>query len=164
MTEMENKNTTFKKELEKSGVIVYTNVGVSMLPLIRENRDILIIKKVQTEAMKKYDIVLFERKNTEGRGRYILHRIIKLLPDKKYFIAGDNCISGEIVELEQILGVLTSIQRKNKPMSLQGFRYKTYVYLWCAPYRFRFLVLKTKNFIKYFFSTVIRKLKQAVKK
>lgn len=164
MTEMENKNTTFEKELQKSGFIVYTNVGVSMLPLIRENRDILIIKKAQTEALKKYDVVLFERKNTEGRGRYVLHRIIKILPDKKYFIVGDNCTSGEIVEVEQILGVLSSIQRKNKPMYLNGFRYKTYVYLWCMPYRLRFLILKAKNFLKYFFGTVIHKLKSAVKK
>lgn len=164
MTEMENKNTTFEAELEKSGFIVYTNVGVSMLPLIRENSDILTIKKAQPETLKKYDIVLFERKNIEGRGRYILHRIIKLLPDKKYFIAGDNCTSGETVDAEQILGVLSAIQRKNKPMHLNGFGYKTYVYLWCAPYHFRFLILKVRNFIKYFFGAVIHKLKSAVKK
>ncbi|MBR4172782.1 MAG: S24/S26 family peptidase, partial [Clostridia bacterium] len=85
---MENEKTTFERELNESGAIVYTNVGVSMLPLIRENRDILIIKKA--EKLKKYDVVLFKRRNVKGRGEYVLHRIVKILGDDKFFIAGDN--------------------------------------------------------------------------
>ena len=161
---MENNKTTFEEELEKSGFIVYTNVGVSMLPLIRENRDILIIKKARPESLKKRDIVLFKRKNVKGRGKYVLHRVIKFLPGGKYFIAGDNCTSGEIVEEKQIIGVLASIQRGEKIIYLKDFRYKIYVYLWCAPFRLRFAVLKIKNFTKIFFGTVIHKLKLAVKK
>ena len=158
MTDMENEKTTFEEELLKSGVIAYTNVGVSMLPLIREQRDVLIIEKVGAKPLKRYDIVLFRRDNIKGRGRYVLHRIIKPLKDGKYFIAGDNCTEGERVDKEQILGVLLSIGRGNKTEDLCGFKYKMYVYLWCAPYHFRFLVLKTKKFVKYLFGAVKYKL------
>jgi hypothetical protein len=35
--------TTFEEEIEKNGRLVYTNVGDSMRPLIRQGRDLLII-------------------------------------------------------------------------------------------------------------------------
>lgn len=162
MTDMENERTTFERELNESGAIIYTNVGVSMLPLIKENRDILIIKKVQPENLKKYDVVLFKRKNIKGRGEYVLHRIVDIFPNGNFFIAGDNCTSGEMVGKEQILGVLASLRRGDKSVSLNSFCYKVYVCLWCAPYRLRFFILKTKNFVKYIFGAV--KYKLTVKK
>ena len=157
---MENERTTFERELNESGAVIYTNVGVSMLPLIRENRDILVIKKA--DGLKKYDVVLFKRKNIKGRGEYVLHRIVKILKDGSFFIAGDNCTDGETVEREQILGVLASLRRGDKTVNLDGFCYKAYVYLWCAPYHTRFLLLKVKAFLKYLFGAV--KYKLTVKK
>ena len=65
---MDNERTTFEEELRKNGVIAYTNVGVSMLPLIKENKDALIIRKAEPEALKRYDIVLFKRENVKARG------------------------------------------------------------------------------------------------
>lgn len=159
---MDNEKTTFEEELRKSGVIAYTNVGVSMLPLIKENKDALIIRKVEPESLKRYDIVLFKRENVKGRGRYVLHRIIKPLKDGKYFIVGDNCTDGETVDKEQILGVLTEIVRADKKVELRGFCYKAYLYLWCAPYHMRFLILKAKNFIRYVAGAVIYKLKKHI--
>ena len=36
---------SFEEELEKSGKLIYTNVGVSMRPLIKQDRDLLVIEK-----------------------------------------------------------------------------------------------------------------------
>ena len=52
--------TIFKKILDDKGVLVYSNKGKSMLPLIKEGRDILVIKK-ETENIRKWDIVLVQR-------------------------------------------------------------------------------------------------------
>ena len=52
--------STFEEEIEKSGKIIYTNVGDSMMPLIRQNRDLLIIEKV-SGRLKKYDVPLYKR-------------------------------------------------------------------------------------------------------
>lgn len=38
--------STFEEEINKTGKLIYTSVGNSMMPIIRENCDILIIEKV----------------------------------------------------------------------------------------------------------------------
>ena len=150
---------TFEEVLNRDGRLVYTNVGVSMMPLIREGKDVLIIEKCDTSALKKYDVVLFRRKNIKGRGEYVLHRIIKILPDNKFWIVGDNCTEGETVEAGMILGILKGINRDKKAGDFNGVRYRLYVLFWCAPYRLRFLFLKAKRFIRYAIKAVAFKLK-----
>lgn len=155
---MGEKKLTFAEVLSRYGRLVYTNVGVSMMPLIREGKDVLIIEKCDTASLKKYDVVLFRRKNVKGRGEYVLHRIIKILPDGKFWIVGDNCSEGETVEADMILGILTGMKRDKKSIDFNGIRYRLYVLLWCAPYRLRFFVLKTKRFIKYVSGAACSKL------
>ena len=155
---MQDNSYSFEQVLSETGKLVYTNVGVSMRPLLREGRDILVVEKRDISDIKKLDAVLFCRKGVKGRGEYILHRIVKTLPDGKYFIAGDNCFSGEIVEKEQILGVLTAVKRGNRDIDFGKPAYKFYLYFWCKPYRIRFFILKAKRNIKYLFSAVFSKL------
>ena len=155
---MENKST-FEEVLNRDGRLVYTNVGVSMRPLIREGRDVMIIDRCDPSSLKKYDVVLFVRENVTGRGKYVLHRIIKLLPDGCFYIVGDNTTGGETVKSAQILGVLTGIVRGEKSVDLGGFKYRAYIALWCAPYHLRFALLHIKHFLSYAFSAVLYKLK-----
>ena len=75
---------TFEEEIEKNGRLVYTNVGDSMRPLIRQGRDLLIIEKPQGR-LRKYDVPLYKRDS----GQYVLHRILKVR-DSDYVICGDN--------------------------------------------------------------------------
>lgn len=116
--------TNFKEELSRSGHIAYTNKGFSMLPLLRQDKDIMIIKK-GVPPYQKGDAVLFIRDN----GAYVLHRITKLLDNNKYYIIGDNCISGETVRQDQIIGVLESVKRGSKTLSTESTGYKLYVKL-----------------------------------
>jgi len=152
---------TFEEILEQEGVLVYTNVGVSMLPLIHEGKDVMTIRAISGE-IKKYDAVLFCRPNINGRGRYVLHRVLKVYPNGTYFIVGDNTLSGEIVKRENILGVLTEISRKGKKKTFDGFGFKLYLLFWIKPYKFRFFVLRIKNFIRsvlyFFYKHTLRKL------
>lgn len=134
-------NTSFEEQLKNSGKLIYTNVGGSMLPLLREGKDIMVIEPAET--YKRLDAVLFRRPGITGRGAYILHRILQISPDgQKYWIVGDNCLSGETVEKTDILGVLTSIHRNGKTVKITDFRYRMYVRIWCAPYHLRFFILK----------------------
>ncbi len=151
--------TTFEDELARNGRIVYTNVGVSMLPLLREGRDIMVIERCDPAALRRYDTVLFFRRGVQGGRSYILHRILKCLPDGAYWIAGDNCIDGETVEPDRILGVLTSVRRGDKTISVTDFGYRAYVRLWCAPYRLRFLILRFKRFCSGKWAGLRRRLK-----
>ena len=132
--------TTFEEELERTGKLIYTNVGVSMLPLIRQGKDIMIIERA--DEYMPLDAVLFRRKGVTGRGAYVLHRILKITPDGKYWIVGDNCVSGETVERENILGVLTCVSRHGKLIKRTDIRYRAYLRMWCAPYKMRFFILR----------------------
>ena len=38
--------TKFENEIESKGYIVYTNVGDSMMPLLRQNKDLMVIRKI----------------------------------------------------------------------------------------------------------------------
>ena len=43
-----------------------------------------------------------------------MHRILRVNPDGSYWIVGDNSFSGETVQEEQILGVLSAVMRDGK--------------------------------------------------
>lgn len=154
---MSENYSSFENELETNGKLIYTNVGVSMMPLIRENRDVMVIEKL-SDSPKKLDAVLFKRDGFTGRGKYIVHRIVKIRKDGKYFIAGDNCFDGEIVDKDHILGILTAVVRDGKKINFSGFKYFIYLHCWCAPYRLRFFILKIKSGIRAFFAAVKYKL------
>ena len=96
--------STFEEELSLHGRIIYPNVGDSMMPLIKQGRDLLVIEKAEL-PLKKGDIPLYKRDS----GKYVLHRIIGLRRGK-YRICGDNRISVERgIEDRHILGVLVAI-------------------------------------------------------
>ena len=132
---------SFEEELEKSGKLVYTNVGVSMRPLIRQDRDILIIEKPKGR-LKKYDVPLYKRGS-----QYVLHRIVKVR-ENDYVICGDNCMKKEYgITDEQIIGVLTSLVRGGKELDFNSFGYKLYSRFWCAAYPVRVIILRLRNLL-----------------
>ena len=114
--------TNFEEELKKNGVIAYTNKGISMMPLLRHDRDIMIIR-AKNDHLKKSDAVLFKRHN----GQYILHRIVRVHRDGTYSIIGDNCSKRELVCEDQIIGVLTHIKRDGQMISCTDPAYLRYV-------------------------------------
>ncbi len=131
---------TFCRELEESGRIIYTTRGVSMRPLLRERKDVVVIEKPK-EHWKKYDTVLFLRNN----GQYVLHRILKVYEDNCW-IVGDNCYSGEMIKKTQILGVMTSFKRGKRLIHVTDWDYRLYTHIWCDLYPVRFFILKAKKF------------------
>ena len=150
---------TFEDVLAQNGKLAYTNVGISMMPLLREGRDVMVIEARNPKEIRRLDAVLFRRKGVIGRGAYVLHRILKVLPDGKYWIVGDNCTSGEVVAAEDILGVLTQVGRGGKKtIHMTDFTYRMYVLFWCRPYHFRFLVLRGLRFFKRCLRFLKRKL------
>lgn len=137
----ENKTLTYEDILNKHGKLVYKNVGTSMMPLLRENRDLMIIEKRTLERLRKYDAVLYKSKG----GRYILHRIIKVRKDD-YVICGDHCYHREFgIKDEQILGVLTGIVRDGKTINVKDKNYLFYVHLWCDLFYIRIAILFCKQ-------------------
>lgn len=135
--------SSFEEELDKKGILVYTNKGNSMYPLIRQGKDVLIIKKVNTR-LKKMDIPLYKRES----GQYVLHRIIKV-NENDYVIRGDNTYYNETgIRDDQILGALSGVIREGKEISVNSLSYKIYSYFWYYTYYLRKLIIKIKRCIR----------------
>lgn len=134
---------TFEEEINRSGKLVYTNVGYSMMPLIRQKRDLIVLEKPHGRC-KKYDIPLYKRKN----GMYVLHRILKVR-DNDYVLCGDHCWNKEYgVTDQQIIGVLTAVVRDGKTISVTDRKYRAYVHLWCDFFWIRAGILRMKAFLR----------------
>lgn len=132
--------TRFEDIIERDGRLVYTNVGDSMRPLIRQDRDLLIIEKA-SGRLKKYDVPLYRRDS----GQYVLHRILKVR-DNDYVICGDNRYHKEYgITDKHIIGVLTAVVRDGKELSVSDPKYRAYVHLWCDLFPIRAFILRLKS-------------------
>ena len=65
-----SESLNFEEVLDRDGHLAYTNKGVSMLPLLRQGRDVMLIRKKGAEKLKKLDAVLFRRPQADGRDAY----------------------------------------------------------------------------------------------
>lgn len=136
--------SSYEAELAAHGRLVYTNVGDSMMPLLRQNRDLLVVEKRPDGPCKKYDAVLYRRPN----GQYVLHRIVAIRSDG-YVLCGDNRWRREYgVQDDWIFGVLTAVVRDGKEISVQSTGYRLAVRLWSDLFWFRSLFLRLRDRIR----------------
>ena len=155
---------SYEDELKKSGKILFTIKGVSMRPLFRTADDAIFVVACDPEKLKNLDIVLYIRTSPSMEVQYVLHRIVGRRKDGQFIIVGDNCTYYDLVDPKDILGVVKSAQRGNDPIKLTGFKYALYKYLWCKPYRFRFLMFRIRNKIRSFGSKIKRLGKKILRK
>ena len=125
-------HTSFEDILARDGILVYKTRGVSMKPMLRQNRDLVVIR-VPSSRLKRFDVALYRR----GKS-YVLHRVVKV-EDGYYLIRGDNTYQIETVPEEAVIGVLTGFQRNGKQISTDNRFYQIYVYVWNAVYPLRCL-------------------------
>lgn len=124
--------------------LVYTNKGCSMMPLIKQGRDMVIIRKKGEERLKKYDVALY----VKGSNHYILHRVIKVNKDD-YTIRGDNNYFTEYgIKDSDIVGVLIGFIRKGREHSVDEFGYKVYSRVWRYIYPLRYVWRRRPSFMK----------------
>lgn len=113
-------NKRIEELLAEEGVFVSTTSGVSMMPMLRDRRDTIVITPA-CGRLKKYDVALYRRGDD-----YVLHRVVKVLPDS-YIICGDNCVTLEKgITDAQVIGKLTEVRRGEKKLRLDGLGYGLY--------------------------------------
>lgn len=143
--------------LNQHGTLIYTNVGTSMMPLLRQGRDLMVIQKKGQQRCQKFDAVLYKR---PADGRYILHRILEVRK-KDYIIAGDNNTFLEYgITDEDILGILTAVIRDGKQVPVTDSNYQRYVHLWCDHYIIRMRLLRVIRFPRSIRNALSRWLKK----
>jgi len=128
-----------EKILDEKGVYISTTSGISMMPMLRDRRDTIVIKPTK-ECLCKYDVALYRRGD-----EYVLHRVIKVLPDS-YVIRGDNCIYKEYgITDEDVLGKLVEFYRGDKKVDMSRRSYRAYSVMICIAHPIVVFCLKVKS-------------------
>lgn len=131
--------TSYEEELKRKGSFTYTNMGTSMLPLLRQQKDLFTIEKKQGRC-KKYDVVLYKRPPKS----YVLHRVVEVR-EQDYVLLGDNCMNKEYGILdEDILGVMISFVRNGREYPVSHKGYRMYAVVWYFLYPLRKFCMKCK--------------------
>ena len=132
--------TRFEDLLQKEGRLVYKTKGTSMEPMLRQNRDLVIIE-IPSSRLQKYDVALYTRGD-----QYVLHRVIDV-KDGYYRIRGDNTYAIEQVPFDAVIGVLKSFNRKGKLHDVSERGYRFYVRFWNAIYPLRAVWRRMKQLL-----------------
>ena len=137
--------TDIEQVLAEKGVYISTTSGVSMMPMLHDRRDTIVVEPA-AQRLKKYDVALYRRGED-----YVLHRVIKVLPDS-YVIRGDNCIAKEYgITDADVIGKLTAFYRKDKKINMDGVPYRTYCAVAVALHPFvRFYVILSGKLKRFF--------------
>lgn len=137
-----------EEQLKAGKMVRFGPKGTSMLPLIRQNRDTVMLKQAP-EKLKKYDIPLYMRKD----GQFVLHRIVAVKKDG-YVMCGDNQWKREYgIKSDAILAVADGIWRENKYLSVNSLSYKIYSRKQVIKKR----ILAYKYMLKEFVKAVLKK-------
>ena len=139
-----NSQISIEKYLRETGKLTYKNAGVSMMPLLKQGRDLFTLEAYRGQSLKKYDVVMFKRKN----GKYVLHRIININSDGTYEIMGDNCVTSENhIKKDAILGIMTSFVHRGREIKVDNRLYKMYVRFWWGITPFRIILKKMRRMV-----------------
>ena len=135
--------SSFEEVIQREGRLVYVNKGDSMMPLIKQDRDLLVIERTNGR-LRRFDVPLYKRHS----GQYVLHRIVRVRKND-YVICGDNRVTFEYgITDRHIIGVLTAVVRDGKELPVTSIKYRLYVFLWYMLFPERYLIVKAGRLLK----------------
>ena len=142
---------TIEEVLSTHGKYIGPTVGVSMLPMLKNRRDTIVVLP-KTQRLKRLDVALYRRGEA-----YILHRVLRPI-DGGYIIRGDNCYSDENVPEEAVIGVLSEFFRKGKHYTCEDKTYLKYAERRLKTYQTRRFFVMVKSYCKSAVKKVLRLL------
>ena len=101
------------EKLETGGSVTFNPKGTSMLPMLRDGDDTVVLSKPKGR-LHLFDLPLYRRKD----GSYVLHRVVNFGSDGSYTMCGDN---------DDVIGVVTAFYRKGKPYTVDSMKYRAYL-------------------------------------
>lgn len=120
--------------------------GNSMFPFLRSGRDFVELVSPERRRPGRNEIVLFRRKNQPPASSYVLHRVLRTLPDGTLVMNGDSQNWTEEIAPGQVIAVAETILRGPRALSCGNPLYRFAVNLWrlTRPLRYPLSVLYLK--------------------
>ena len=117
--------------MESGGELRLSPRGTSMLPLLREGRDSVLLVKPQ--MLKKRQICLYRRRD----GSFVLHRILKFDQNKNPVFCGDNQTKKEYgISQNDVVAVVSAVYRDEKKVDADAASFRLYSIFHCfMPWR-----------------------------
>lgn len=111
------------EKLESGGTVTFNPKGTSMLPMLRDGDDTVVLSKPKGR-LHLFDLPLYRRKD----GSYVLHRVVNFGSDGSYTMCGDNQFAVEKgITDNDIIGVVTAFYRKGKEYTVNSLKYRAYL-------------------------------------
>lgn len=110
--------------LENGKTVRFSPRGISMLPMLRQGIDTVVLSPVP-EKLQKYDLPLYRRSS----GQFVLHRIIQA--GETYTCMGDNQFDPEPgLQHGQMVALVTAFTRGQKRIPVTDPGYRLYCRFW----------------------------------
>lgn len=136
-------NNNFENIINEKGFLVYSIVGTSMYPLLKEKSDSVHLIKINRK-LKKNDVILYKRNN----GQYVLHRLVKI-KNGNYVFCGDNQCQKEYgIKDQNIIAIMEGYYKKEKYCSINSFKYKIYILTVKVKRPFKWIIFFVKKVLK----------------
>lgn len=137
----DDRMTTYAAYLSEYEEITMTNMGSSMLPMIRQGRDVFTLTRKTEARCQKYDVILY----TYPSGKHVMHRVVEVR-DGDYVVLGDNCIDKEYgIRDEDIIAVMTRFVHKGREYTVEDKAYRRYAAFWYAIYPLRRCLMRGRR-------------------
>ncbi len=110
-----------KEVIESGGEFTFYPHGTSMLPLIREGVDQVVL--VKAYSIEKGDVIFYLRDN----GQFVLHRVVKI-QNGEYVMCGDNQAALEYgITDKHILAKMKAVLRDGQVIDETNKKYRKYI-------------------------------------
>lgn len=112
--------------------------GNSMNPFFISRRDIVYLKLFSDHELKRNKILLYKRSD----GSLVLHRVRKVLQDGKLKMNGDAQSWCETISKEQIIAIVSEIERKGKIRNVDSVYWSVINNFWYIVFPLRSMIMR----------------------
>ena len=124
VAQMEALMPLIREGLEAGQSIRFSPRGVSMLPMLRQDLDSVLLMPLSGK-LKKYDLPLYQRDD----GKYVLHRVVAV--GETYTCIGDNQFRPEPgLRQDQMIAVAAAFYRGAREIRCDSLGYQLYCRIW----------------------------------
>jgi len=125
-------------EISNGRKVQFRIKGDSMSPLLRDNKDDIVLYPCVGDELSPMDIVLFRYK-----GKYLLHRIIRREGNRLYIQGDGSYIAKEECSIDDVIGKVQMIVRPSgKIISVNSWQWRWLSYIWLKIRIIRNLLLR----------------------